>query len=130
LKKEMEEDKRHPMDAKRALAREIVERYYDGERARMAEEQFHQRYSARKPLEELSGDESIPAFEMETEHEMPLFKVLHAAGITGSSSEAIRLVKAGAVRIRDEKVTDTQFKVTTETGVIKAGRKFIRITKK
>jgi tyrosyl-tRNA synthetase len=130
LKTDMEEGKVHPMDAKRSLAREIVGRYYNSEAALKAEEQFNRRFSERKPLEELAGDESIPAFEMENGSDMPLFRVLQAAGITKSSSEAIRLVKAGAVRIRDEKVTDTQFSVTPETGVIKAGKKFVRIVVK
>ena len=35
---------------------------------------------------------------------------------------------AGAVKIKDEKVQDTKFNVTADCGVIKAGKKFIRIT--
>jgi len=130
LETAIDEGKTHPMDAKRALAREIVGRYYDNAAARGAEDQFNRRFSDRKPLEELADDESIPAFEMEGGKDRPLFKVLHEAGVTKSSSEAIRLIKAGAVRIRDEKVMDTQFSVTPESGVIKAGKKFIRIVKK
>lgn len=34
---------------------------------------------------------------------------------------------AGAVKIRDEEVLDTQYDVTADSGMIKAGRKFIRI---
>lgn len=126
----IDEGRTHPMDAKRALAREIVSRYYESAAAREAEDQFTRRFSERRPLEELAGDESIPAFEMEGGGDMPLFKVLQEAGVTKSSSEAIRLIKAGAVRIKDEKIMDTQFIVTPETGVIKAGKKFIRIVKK
>jgi tyrosyl-tRNA synthetase len=125
LQHDMESGKAHPMEAKRAIAREIVTRYHDEKAAGEAEEQFNKRFSDRKSLEELADDDSIPDFYMD--EEMPLFKVIHGAGITKSTSEAIRLIKAGAVRVKDEKVHDTKYNVTQDSGVIRAGKKFIRI---
>ncbi len=125
LRNDLETGKAHPMDAKRALAREIVTRYHDDKAAGEAEDQFNRRFSDRKSLEELASDDSIPVYRLE--QEMPLFKVLQEAGITKSSSEAIRLIKAGAVKIKDEKILNTKFNVTRDTGVIKAGKKFVRI---
>jgi len=126
LQHDIEAGKVHPMEAKRTIAREIVTRYHNEKAAGEAEEQFNKRFSDRKSLEELADDDSIPVYKLK--QEMPLFKVLQEAGVTKSSSEAIRLIKAGAVKIKDEKVQDTKFNVTADCGVIKAGKKFIRIT--
>jgi tyrosyl-tRNA synthetase len=125
LQKDMRSGKAHPMEAKRALAREIVTRYHDDKAAFDAEEQFNKRFSDRKPLEEMADDETVDAYEM-TEP-MPLFKVV--AGFRGvSSSEAIRMIKGGAVRIMDEKISDTQYMVTPgRDKVIRVGKKFFRV---
>jgi tyrosyl-tRNA synthetase len=113
------------MDAKRALAREIVTRYHDDKAAGEAEDQFNKRFSDRKPLEEMADDESVDAYEMA--EPMPLFKVV--AEFRGvSSSEAIRMIKGGAVKIMNEKVSDTQYMVTpARDKVIKVGKKFFRV---
>jgi tyrosyl-tRNA synthetase len=117
--------KTHPMDAKRALAREIVGRYHSEKAAEEAEHQFNKRFSDRKPLEDMVDDENVDVYEM-TEP-MPLFKVV-AGFRCVSSSEAIRMIKGGAVRIMDEKVSDTQYVVTPgKDKVIKVGKKFFRV---
>lgn len=125
LQKNVKSGKAHPMEAKRALAREIVTRYHGDKAAQEAENHFNKRFSDRKPLEEMADDETIDAYEM-TEP-MPLFKVV--AGFRGvSSSEAIRMIKGGAVRIMDEKVSDTQYMVTHDRDkVIRVGKKFFRV---
>ena len=113
------------MDAKRALAREIVVRYYDSEAAEMAQDHFNKRFSDRKPLEELAADESVEMFEMS--QPMPLFKVVASSRGT-STSEAIRMIKNGAVRVMEGKVTDTGYLVTPgRDKVIRVGKKFFRI---
>ncbi len=118
----------HPMDAKRSLAREIVARYHDNEAALEAEEQFDKRFSQRKPLEELADDDSVDAYEMK--EPMELFRVVHEVrGV--STSEAIRLIKGGAVKIMEGKITDTKYMVTPgRDKVIRVGKKFFRILKK
>jgi tyrosyl-tRNA synthetase len=125
LKKDITGGKTHPMDAKRHLAREIVTRFHSEKAAEAAEEQFNMRFSDRKSLEDMADDESVDAFEMD--EPMPLFKVV--AQVRGvSSSEAIRMIKGGAVRIMDDKVDDTQYLVTPgQDKVIRVGKKFFRI---
>ena len=125
LQSDVRSGKAHPMETKRALAREIVTRYHSDKAAVEAEEQFNRRFSDRKSLEDLADDDSIPVYKLR--QEMPLFKVLQEAGITKSSSEAIRLIKGGAVKIRDEKILDTKYSVTADAGVIKAGKRFVRV---
>jgi tyrosyl-tRNA synthetase len=127
LKNEMESGKAHPMETKRALAREIVARYHDEKAAHDAEDLFNKKHSDRKPLEELADDEKIDAYEMI--EPMPLFKVVAELRNT-SSSEAIRLIKGGAVRIMEGKVSDTKYMVKPgEDKVIRVGKKFFRILK-
>ncbi|UCG38674.1 MAG: tyrosine--tRNA ligase [bacterium] len=117
----------HPMESKRALAREIVTRYYDERAAGEAEEQFNARFSERKSLAEMAEDDTVDVFEMS--EPMPLFKVVAELRNT-SSSEAVRLIKSGAVRIMDGKVTDTKYLVSPgEDKVIRVGKKFFRILK-
>jgi tyrosyl-tRNA synthetase len=125
LQTDMKDGKVHPMDAKRALAREIVTRYHDEEAAGDAQKQFNRRFSERKPLEDMADDESIDAFQLDDP--MPLFKVV--ARLRGvSSSEAIRMIKGGAVRIMDEKIAETGYLVTPgRDKVIKVGKKFFRV---
>lgn len=125
LKEAVGDGKTHPMDAKRALAREIVSRYYNPDVSLEAQEQFNKRFSDRKPLEDLAADESIEIFEMS--QPMPLFKIV--AQLRGTStSEAIRMIKNGAVRVMEGKVTDTAYLVTPgQDKVIRIGKKFFRI---
>jgi len=125
LRIDVENGEAHPMEAKRALAREIVIRFHNEEEARKAEDQFNMRFSNRKPLQEMADDDSIDVYEMTKP--MPLFKVV--AEFRGvSSSEAIRMIKGGAVKIMDEKVFDTQYVVTPDKDkVIKVGKKFFRV---
>jgi len=127
LKTAMTAGETHPMDAKRALAREIVTRFHNEKVAVEAEEQFNARFSDRKSLEDMVDDESVDTFEMR--EPMPLFKVV--AGVRGvSSSEAIRMIKGGAVRIMDHKIDDTQYIVTPgQDKVIRVGKRFFRVLK-
>lgn len=116
----------HPMEAKKALASEMVGRYYDSTAAADAEDGFARKFSQRKPLADLAQDDSIPAFVMS--EPLPLFKCLAEAGITASSSEAMRLIKGGAVKIADTKIMDVKYMVTPgRDSVIKAGKRFLRI---
>jgi tyrosyl-tRNA synthetase len=125
LKEEMASGKAHPMETKRALAREIAARYHDESAAQEAEQQFNARFSERKSLDEMVDDESLEVLEM-TEP-MPLFKVV-AQFRNVSSSEAIRMIKGGGVRIMDEKMSDTKYMVTPgKDKVVRVGKKFFRV---
>ena len=60
---------------------------------------------------------------------MRLPQVLKQAGLTASTSEALRLIKQGGVRIDGEKVEDPAQEIPTgETHVFQVGkRKFMRV---
>ena len=65
-----------------------------------------------------------------TDGEVAIGNLLKEAGLVGSTSDAMRMIKQGAVKIDGEKVTDTRL-VLTEQGekVYQVGkRKFARVT--
>jgi len=117
----------HPRDAKMKLAREIVSLYHNSEEAHKAEEQFKQVFSRGELPDE------IPEFSLSGSGldagKVWLPKLMHAADMTPSTSEARRLIKQGAVKIDGMKVEDPDAEITLTDGmVIKAGkRKFLKI---
>ena len=60
---------------------------------------------------------------------MPLPRILKEAGLTTSTSEAMRLIKQGGVRIDGEKAEDPALEIPSgESRVFQVGkRKFLRI---
>lgn len=91
----------HPMEAKKGLAAEIVERHHGASASREAQTLFEQRFQNRESFAPdllevaATGPDGIP-----------LARLLHSVGFAGSSSEARRLVAQGAVRVDDSVVAD------------------------
>ncbi len=113
---------RNPRDVKFELAREIVARFHGDAEARAAQEQFVAQF------QKGALPDDIP--EVRLRGAMPLANVLKDAGLTASTSEAMRMVKQGAVKIDGEKVSDA--KQTIEPGfkaVVQVGkRRFAHVT--
>ena len=65
-----------------------------------------------------------------SESSIPLVNLLKDCGMTSSTSEAMRMIKQGAVRIDEEKITDTKHVISSGTSAIyQVGkRKFKKIT--
>ena len=61
--------------------------------------------------------------------EMPIAKVIKEAGLVASTSEALRMLEQGAVRIDGERVTDRDRKIGIgNAGIFQVGkRRFARI---
>lgn len=116
----------HPMEAKRELARSIVADFHSAEAAAEAEAEFRKIFSAR----EMPSDLEEKTLEASSEPQL-VVKVLVAAGLAPSGSEAKRLVTQGGVQIDDEKVTDLAHPLPAEPGsayLFKVGkRKFLRV---
>ncbi|MEK6583479.1 MAG: tyrosine--tRNA ligase [Nitrospirota bacterium] len=113
----------HPMEAKKRLAEEIIERYYNRDAANMAREEFERVFSYRKSL-----PSDIPAYTIEGEKRW-LPHVLTISGITKSNSEAIRLIREKAVEIDGLKASDSDMELQAgREQIIKIGkRRFIKI---
>ena len=114
----------NPRDVKVALAQEIVERFH-GKGAGVAaladfEARFrHNEVPANMPEVSLQAPESG----------MPVVQMLKQAGLTASTTEAVRMIEQGGVRLNGERLTDRLLKVSGgETIVAQVGkRKFARI---
>ena len=119
LKAEIEAG-RNPKDAKVALAREITTRFHSAAAADAAQADFENRARGGIPDEmpelTLSGD-------------MGLGALLKAAGLVPSSSEGLRKVEQGGVRVDGTVVSDKGLKLPPGTYVLQVGkRQFARVT--
>lgn len=115
----------NPRDIKFELAKEIVSRFHGGAKAgRDAMTNFIARFQQR----EMPTD--IPEIELAGNGKgLALPRLLKDAGLTASTSEALRLIKQGGVRIDGEKVDDPSLEIRPgQAHVFQIGkRKFMRV---
>ncbi len=107
----------HPMDAKKALARRIVERYHGEAAGHEALEDFNTRFSKR----DLAHAElPIVSFEGVNPDLVSLVVHAYAAGFqqTRSRGDARRLVEQGSVTFGDEKITDPKASPALAAGAV------------
>jgi tyrosyl-tRNA synthetase len=115
----------NPRDVKVQLADELVTRFHGGEAAKQAQEAFIRQFSQGQLPEDM------PEIELKSDGKGLLIgQVLKEAKLTPSTSEALRLIAQGAVRIDGEKVTSRDAKIAPGTAcVIQVGkRRFARIS--
>ena len=91
----------NPRDAKERLGREIVTRFHGDAAAQRAVEAFRSRFQRG----EVPDDLELVSVACPPEG-LPLANLLRDCGLTASSSEAMRLVRQGAVRLDGERVED------------------------
>ena len=118
-------DGRNPRDIKIELAKELISRFHDLKSADLAETNFVNQFQKKNmpdDIEEISFSLSGDS--------IPLSNLLKECGMTKSTSEAIRMIKQGAVRIDEKKVTDLKLLIHSGTSsVFQVGkRKFKKIT--
>jgi tyrosyl-tRNA synthetase len=123
LKEGMKDNSIHPMETKKALAREIVERYYDKETAVAAQAEFENIFKKK------GIPDDIPVFYLEGKKEdIWLPGIMKESGISKSTGEGMRLIKQGGVSVDGEKWTDPSRKLPSGEYLLKAGkRKFLKI---
>jgi tyrosyl-tRNA synthetase len=112
---------RNPKDAKVMLAREITTRFHGAAAAQAAVQDFQNRASGGIPDE-------IPELAL-TGAPLAIGALLKQAGLAPSTSEALRLVDQGGVRVDSAVVSDKGLKLPAGCYVVQVGkRKFARIT--
>ncbi len=118
-------DGKNPRDIKFLLGEELVARFHDGAAAKQARETFIARFQQGAMPDDMP-EITLPA----PEGVLPIANVLKEAGLTSSTSEALRMIRQGAVKIDGEKVTDTKQEIVSgTTHVYQVGkRRFARIT--
>ena len=102
----------NPRDAKLELARELVARFHSEAAAERAQEDFTARFRDRQLPEDM---EEIALTTGET---LPLPNALQQAGLCSSTSDARRMIEAGAVRMDGEKVDDLKLTLPFDNPVV------------
>jgi tyrosyl-tRNA synthetase len=111
---------RNPRDIKVLLAQEIVQRFHDAQAAEDALADFNHRARGGIPDE-------VPEVSL-TGAPMGIGQLLKQANLCPSSSEALRMVEQGGVRIDGVVVSDKGLKVEAGNFVVQVGkRKFARV---
>ena len=123
LKKSQEEGL-NPRDIKFLLAEEIVDRFHGEGFGNKAKEEFKSRFQQGNSPSEIK---EIEIKLMEKDISLP--KILKEAGMVSSTSEALRLIKQGGVRIEGKKILDSKYKINQNSSLLyQVGkRKFFRI---
>ncbi len=123
----------HPKEAKEALALEITGRFWGNEMAEKAAEGFKSVHSKRETPAEIEGirisveDVVIAKDEVTVIRKAPLSRVIVKAGFAKSTSEAIRLIGQGGVKIDGEKVTDAKKEIPVDKEVLlQVGKRFFK----
>lgn len=103
----------NPRDVKILLAKEIIARFHSIEAAMAAEEKFiHQFSQGLIP-------EDIQIVNLTTDKDaIPLINALKEAGLTKSTSESMRMIKQGAVKLDGERVSTMEHQLKKGSSVV------------
>ena len=118
-------DGRNPRDAKVMFAQEIVARFHGAAAAEDALADFEARFKQGAIPDDIH-EVALQA----VEGGLPVVQVLRLAGLTASTSEAMRMIAQGGVKIDGEKVADKEVVIPVGAShVLQVGkRKFARVT--
>lgn len=113
-------DGRNPRDIKFELAEEIITRFHNKVAAQKAQEAFVSRFQkGRLP-------DDIPQTAISIDTPLAIANVMKTAGLVPSTSEGIRMIKQGAVKIDGEKIDSKDLKLEKGfNGVIQVGKRRI-----
>ena len=115
----------NPRDIKVRFAQEIVERFHDRAAAQAALEDFEARFRHGGVPEDLAEQViEVPA------DGAVIGQVLKLSGVCPSTSDALRMIEQGGVRVNGDKVSDKALKLAAgNTYVLQVGkRKFAKVT--
>lgn len=112
---------RNPKEAKVLLAKEITARFHSAQAADAAEADFNNRAKGGIP-------DDIPEVSL-SGAPLGIGALLKQAGLVPSTSEGLRMIEQGGVKIDGATVSDKALKVGAGTMVVQVGkRKFARVT--
>ncbi|MCH4293240.1 tyrosine--tRNA ligase [Shewanella sp. 3B26] len=114
----------NPRDVKIELAKEIIARFHDQDAADKAHQNFIDRF------QKGAMPEDIEEVTLEAGEGMAIANLLKEAGLVGSTSDAMRMIKQGAVKMDGEKLDDTkQVFEQGHSAIFQVGkRKFAKVT--
>jgi tyrosyl-tRNA synthetase len=122
-KQEVEQG-RNPRDIKVIFAKEVVARFHSERDAEVALTNFEARFK--------HGvlPENMPEKNLHSEGDgLPIAKILKQTGLTTSTTEALRMVEQGGVKLNGKKISDKNLKIKSgTTAVVQVGkRKFSKV---
>ena len=110
----------NPKNIKDEFTQEIIERFHHLDAYHMAKEDFAKRSSGLAPDE-------VKEFQMSKQDNLAIPQILKTINYVASTSEAIRLIKSGGIRVDGEKI-DLQYQIEKNKFLIQVGkRKFAKI---
>jgi tyrosyl-tRNA synthetase len=104
---------KNPRDIKIELAKELISRFHDEESADLAEANFINQFQKKNIPDDIEEVSLVLS-----EGSIPLANLLKDCEMTSSASEAIRMIKQGAVRIDEKKITDTKHIISSGTSAV------------
>lgn len=108
----------HPMDLKKKMAHQIIARFWSAEEAQKAQGLFEELFQKK----DFSHAQEVSC-EVFIGKETWIIDILKHLSAVASTSDARRLIEAGAVSVNDEKVTDFKAQIALQPGVlIKVGK--------
>ena len=114
---------KNPRDIKFLLCEEIITRFHDAAAAASAKQDFIQRFQKN------AIPDDMPQVHVRLGEGLPVANLIKEAQLCVSTSEAMRMVKQGAVKIDGEKISDPRQVIHETSGfVLQVGkRKFARV---
>ncbi len=114
----------HPMAAKKALGRELVDRFHGAGQGQQAEDNFVKRFKENEIPDEMPQISYTAA-----DCPVLLVKALTEAGLTKSNGEARRSIDQSGVKLNNEKVSNVNLELTAAGEyIVQIGkRRFVRI---
>jgi len=146
IKEDVQSGALHPMEAKKRLASELVDRFCDhtvhGAGGIPSEEQIgmptvsvgaRARAEFEKVFSKKDMPDDIPVVEIPWEGEqMKLVKLMSASGTVTSTSEARRMIQQGAVEVNEQPITDIHAELSSSGEyILRVGKKrFVKVVPK
>jgi tyrosyl-tRNA synthetase len=125
LKAKVSAGERHPMDAKRDLAKSIIADFHDRDAAEAADAEFRRVFSDRQAPTEID-ERTLPAGDA-----VLVTKLVVTLGLAPSNSEARRLAQQGGIHVDDAKIPNERTMLDATAGMtylLKVGkRKFVKV---
>jgi len=125
LHQEVEAGRKHPMEIKKALAEQIIADFHPAEEARKAREEFEQVF------QQHAAPTEVEEHTYAAQGRLKIDKMLAQLNLAPSVSEALRLIKSGAVSFDGERVSEPALDLAAgeqRTVLIKVGkRRFARV---
>ena len=104
---------KNPRDIKIELAKELISRFHDEESADLAQTNFINQFQKKNIPDDIEEVSLVLS-----EGSIPLANLLKDCEMTSSTSEAIRMIRQGAVRIDEKKITDTKHIISSGTSAV------------